>query len=331
MDESKAKQNGKQSSESPERKAEQKKSRGKKVFSRLTKIVAGFVVVSLTATEAMMFILFGRTTPASNAPFPIARWAERNNYAWRSFDFMSGRNRLKGYVVSGINPKALIVLVHGIKSSSDELEPLVRRFVQEGYAVLTFDGTACGRSEGERTVGLQQQSYDLRAVLDYIREQGIYQGLPLVLFGHSAGAYGVAVQTGQVHPCAAICVSGFESPLNTMRFWADHYAGALTQIEYPFLWFREHAAKGRDANLSGSQAILKSNVPTLVVHGVKDDVVQMEISLYDALRGCGNSNVRCILVEDLRHSGHSDILISDGEVNPSLFDEISRFLESNIS
>ena len=328
MDENKARDADRQAAEAQAR--ERKRERRRRIFSRFAKVVTGFVVVSLTATEAMMFVMFGRTTPAVDAPFPIEDWAARNDCAFRPFEFMSGGNRLKGYAISGPDPRALMIVVHGIKSSSDAFEPIVKRYVGEGYAVLTFDGTASGRSEGSRTVGLQQQSQDLRALLDYAREENLYQDLPLVLFGHSAGAYGVAVEAGRAGARAAVCISGFESPLKTMRFWADHYAGMLTNIEYPFLWLREHAVKGRDANVSGSAAVLASGIPTLVVHGAADDVIRQEISLYEALIEKNAPNVECLLEDAHDFCGHSDILIAGDRMNETLLDYIDGFLSSQI-
>ena len=88
MDENKAMDADRRAAEAQAR--ERKRERRRRIFSRFAKVVTGFVVVSLTATEAMMFVMFGRTTPAVDAPFPIEDWAARNDCAFRF-----GNNRLR--------------------------------------------------------------------------------------------------------------------------------------------------------------------------------------------------------------------------------------------
>lgn len=306
------------------------KGRGRRVIKRISQAVAGFVVISITATEAMMFILFGRADPVLDRPFAILDWASQQGYTTASLEFPSGDNTLKGYYIVPEDPAALILLVHGVRSSSDALEPVVKYFVENSYAVMTFDGTASGRSQGDRTVGLQQQRYDIQAALSAIRQDPAVASLTLALLGHSAGGYGVAVEAGQSGAVAAVCVSGFESPLNTMRFWAARYVGPLTDIEYPFLWLREHVAKGDDANASASQALADSAIPAMVIHGQEDAVVDLDISLYQAISEKDAPNVRQILVRDPRSSGHTNILVSEDGLNYDVLDSILLFLDQQV-
>ena len=288
--------------------------------------LTGFVAISVTATEMMMFIMFGRSGEIDTRPFGLSEWAREQNYRWIPLEFRSGENQLKGYVIAPPNPKAMIVAVHGIKSSSDELEPVTQYFVQEGYAVAAFDGTASGRSEGQGTVGLQQQRLDLRAALEALDREGLFSDLPLVLFGHSAGAYGAAAEAPDTRACAVVCVSGFETPMGTMRAWAAQYAGVLSNIEYPFLLAREMIAKGVDANTSASGALRRSGIPALVIHGAKDDVVKENISLYRAVSENGAPNISLVYADEPGHDGHSDILVSDSGVNTRLLERIGQFL-----
>ena len=306
--------------------AEKKRSR-KKLAARLAAAVTGFVVISVTATEMMMFILFGRNSGPEDREFALHGWAAENGYSWHPLVFPSGDNLLKGYVIAPPEPKALMVAVHGIKSDSDALAPVVQFFVRQGYAVASFDGTASGRSEGRKTTGLQQQRLDLRACLQALRNEGLYQDLPLVLFGHSAGAYGAATEAADTGAAAVVCVSGFESPLATMRFWAEKYAGALMKIEYPFLLVRELIAKGSDADTSATGALRYAGIPAIVAQGTADDVVNEEISLYRAVSENGAEQIMLVSVDDPEHSGHQNILVSETEVNEDLLNLISRKLE----
>lgn len=311
-------------------KKDQQRERRRRIFSRIAKVAAGFIVVSITATEAMMFVMFGRTDPTQKTPFEILDWANCKNYRAHALEFRSGENRISGYVIIPPFPIALILIVHGVHSSSDALEPVARYFAERSYAVMSFDGTASGRSEGIKTVGLQQQRYDIRAALDYIHSEPELTLLPLIMLGHSAGAYGVAVEAQNSGAAAVVCVSGFDSPLGTMKFWAEHYAGMLTNVEYPFLWIREYAAKGKDANESASQALSQCMVPALVVHGDNDEVIPMDISLYQGMLDRESWLVSQILVTDTKFNKHSNILVANQGVNRALLEEILQFLENRL-
>lgn len=310
---------------------QKKKERRKRVIKRIAKVVTGFVVVSVTATEVMMFIMFGRTDPVSKAPFGLLERLDSGIYSKRTLEFASGDNTLKGYVVLPKEPKALILFVHGVRASSDTLEPVIEYFLRRSYAVMAFDGTASGRSSGSKTVGLQQQRYDVRAALDYINSDQTLSSLPLVLFGHSAGAYGVAVETPASGAAACVCVSGFESPLGTMRYWAERYAGVFTNVEYPFLYLREYAAKGNDANESASKALTGCGIPTLVIHSDNDEVIPLGISIYKSVMNVGPDNVKTLMVTDEGSNGHMSILVSQRGPNVMLLDQIESFINTALS
>ncbi len=307
----------------PQPETESKKKPRKRFAARLAMALTGFVAISVTATEMMMFIMFGRTAGIETRPFALEAWAGAQDCRWVPLEFRSGDNLLKGYVIAPRNPMALVVMVHGIQSSSDSLDPVTQYFVKQGYAVAAFDGTASGRSQGEKTVGLQQQRFDLRAVLTELDRQGLYTDLPLILFGHSAGAYGAATEAPETRASAVVCVSGFDTPLGTMRAWANQYTGPLGTVEYPFLLIRELIAKGEEANTSASAALRKAGIPAIVIQGAKDEVVKKEISLYRAVSEKGAPHISLIWSD--KH-GHSDILVSDGGINGPLMREIVQEL-----
>ncbi len=309
------------------RRPQEGQTRRKKRASRLAKIITGFVAVSLTATEALMFIMFGRTAPVSREAFGLKAVAARCGYDWKEFDFDSNGNILKAFCVTPKNPRALVVMVHGVRSSSDVFDEAAERLLADGYAIMSFDGTASGRSQGKRTMGLQQQRYDLQALLEHTEDFASVRDLPLILFGHSAGAYGVASLLPETRAAAAVCVSGFESPLGTMRYWSQKYAGVLSTIEFPFLQLREYSVKGNKADVSASRAILSANVPVFVAHGAADEVIPIGISIYGALDGASSPLVKRVRTDDARFGGHSNILSDGGVANRDLLDEILEFLD----
>lgn len=88
--------------------------------------------------------------------------------------------------VPDAEPRAALVLVHGLGEHSSRYSGLAHRFTDEGIAVFTMDNRGHGRTPGGRGV------MDVDKVLTDIGEllaeaHARYPHLPQVLFGHSLG------------------------------------------------------------------------------------------------------------------------------------------------
>ncbi|GEM_PF-6750183 len=307
---------------------EKKPGKGRRFIKRAAKIAVGTVVISAVATEIVFFIMFRRTKPVDRSEFPLKAWSEENDLVWSSVEFRSGLNTIRGYIVSPNAPRAVMVIAHGMNTASDGLEPIVQYYAERGFAVLLFDGTATGRSDGDSVVGLQQARYDIRAALAFLRESGRYPGLPIVLFGHSAGAYGAAVEAGDPGVAAVVCISGFDTPIGTMHRWARAYVSVLSDMQLPFLIGHEYAVLGNEANTSASEALSGSGKAALVVHGLNDDLIPLGISIYAKLE---SNSIECIIEDSEGHDSHGNILIGDdGDVNYPLLSEIYDFLQQTL-
>lgn len=87
------------------------------------------------------------------------------------------------------NPKASLLLVHGLGEHSGRYGAMVSRLNELGVAVFTFDG----RGHGKSAVGKPTAYFDSYA--DYLRDidvllgkaKNYIQGLPVFLYGHSMG------------------------------------------------------------------------------------------------------------------------------------------------
>ena len=92
----------------------------------------------------------------------------------------------QGWLPEG-EPKALLLVVHGLAEHSGRYMNLVNRFVPQGYAVYGIDHLGHGRSEGRRLV--------LERFADYTEPLKTYSamvrcwqpGKPVFLIGHSMG------------------------------------------------------------------------------------------------------------------------------------------------
>ncbi|MFT3774490.1 MAG: alpha/beta hydrolase [Minicystis sp.] len=84
-------------------------------------------------------------------------------------------------------PKAVVVIVHGLKDHSTRYKALAERLAQQGFAVHAFDLRGHGRSEGLRVWlgSFDEHLGDLEIFWKRVAEAE--RGKPVLLFGHSMG------------------------------------------------------------------------------------------------------------------------------------------------
>lgn len=85
-------------------------------------------------------------------------------------------------------PRAVVVIVHGIGEHSGRYMNVVNQLVPHGYAVYSFDNRGHGRSPGQRGYlnAWAEFREDVRAFLKKVREQE--PGRSVFLMGHSLGS-----------------------------------------------------------------------------------------------------------------------------------------------
>ncbi|HEY8199422.1 MAG TPA: alpha/beta fold hydrolase [Candidatus Limnocylindrales bacterium] len=94
--------------------------------------------------------------------------------------------RLASWWIAADRPRATAVLVHGFRSTRNELLDHVPSLHALGVDVVLYDARACGQSGGAlSTMGWREQE-DLRAVIDQVFSRS--EGRPVVVMGHSLGA-----------------------------------------------------------------------------------------------------------------------------------------------
>lgn len=229
--------------------------------------------------------------------------------------FYSGRNLLQGYryYAKGTS-KGLVVFVHGIMGCADDKYAIFQaEMLRRGYDVFAFDLTASGRSQGQEISGLQQSAYDVAAALDYLRSTGECPlGMPVFLFGHSWGGYGVAASLGLgARPTAVVSVSGFASPLKEMLGLPSSYFGGAVPLGEGELSEALRRRVGEHYDLSAYEGVRGSGVPTLLIHGDQDKTVPLEgVSLLHEAQGL--PNVETILRQGY---GHMDVFFDPRAVD----------------
>ena len=249
-------------------------------------------------------------------------------------EFTSGDNTLQGYIYGLENeaPKALLVFAHGITVGHETYINTLMWFVDHGYWVFTYDATGSCTSDGSGTIGLVQSALDLDCALQYVEQNERFEGVPVVLLGHSWGGYAVGAVQNFDHKITAACsLSGYNDPVEMLDLGAEHNYKNPTFVKamHPFIWGYNKAVFKKNAALSAVDGINRSDTPTLIMHGELDDFVDYElVSIMSKRNQITNPNVEYVTLTG-RFSNHEDILRSEraNQKRLAFMENISRLRE----
>ena len=261
-----------------------------------------------TITFIILLFIFRRREPARLGLRCSDLDAER--YPRRETRFSSCGRSLAGCLYRARAPRGVVAVVHGFRGCAESHLAEAARFVDAGWDVFAFDATGTRGSEGRSLRGLQQMRLDLAAAVAFLRADPETAGLPVVLYGHSMGAWAAAAVLGAVPASGAVCVSGFDAPLDTMRFFMRRFGGAPALLGVPLVRLHGRLVFGRGANASALEALNATDKPVLIVHGARDGVIPPEISLFGRAGELKNPNARALLVSDEFRGGHSSAWLS---------------------
>ncbi|MBQ7566459.1 MAG: alpha/beta fold hydrolase [Oscillospiraceae bacterium] len=289
----------------------------RKMLVGISILLAAYVVLSLVGSVVIFRTLFGRKElPAANLEYAYTEAVGRR-YPRTAETFPSGKNLLRGYRYAG-GENGTVVIVSGFAGGADTHLPEAMYFVDHGWTVFCFDGTGARESEGSGVMGLSQLKLDLLAALAYLRESS--PDAPVVLYGHSQGAYAAATVLNDCPEVrAAVCIAAFESPVETMYYHAKQRVGMLADLGYPFLCLYNALLFGSECNESASAAIAEADVPVLVVSGSEDETVPDAISLYAHCAELESADAQTLRIEKPPRNHHSTLWRSE--------DGASYFLE----
>ncbi len=275
-----------------------------KAVKALLLFLFSFFVISLCFTLLAQRIAFGRR---DTLPPTELRYEESAAGARERVSFPSGKNTLRGWLyLQEADARGLVIVVHGLGGGADSFLPEIERFVAEGYAVLSYDGTGTRSSDGAGVRGLPQARLDLEAALRYVEGEERLRSLPLYLYGHSAGGYAVARVLPE-HPeiAGAVCLAAFDRPVEEMLYQAREHTGPLSMVGKPFLRLSCALLFGKDADAPAAGAIALASSPVLIAAGRDDETVPYSFSL---LAASSAGEGRELLLFD---GGHDDMRFSE--------------------
>jgi pimeloyl-ACP methyl ester carboxylesterase len=232
-------------------------------------------------------------------------------YPREEIDVLSGGNRLTGYLYGAENSQGLIIVSPGHRDPNDVKLYEITYFVDAGWTVLCYDYTGCYQSEGSSMVGYSQSVHDLDAVLTYVETETRFEGLPVMLFGHSMGAYASAAVLQLGHDVdAVISASGFDTPKEQWEYCIERYTNIFHIPLLPFTKLFIAAKYGGDADLSAIEGINSVDVPVLVISGTEDEYYGGESPIYAKRDQISNPNCSFMLMEASGANGHYDYFLT---------------------
>lgn len=187
--------------------------------------------------------------------------------------------RIVAYDVYRPDPKAVVIFISGIQSPSvTAFFGHARMLWEQGYASVLYEMRAHGESEGDRVALGYEEWRDIKAVVDYIRSQEKYNGVPIVVFGLSMGGAVAINSIAQIPEIdGLIALSAYSS-------FADLFADQMLRmgagevfaaLERPFAALYLMAEFGfASRHMTPAQQIAKlGDRPALLIHSTEDSQV----------------------------------------------------------
>ena len=195
-----------------------------------------------------------------------------------------------------------IICMHGYRSSNDDFTCAMGFFMSQGYNILAIAQRAHGESDGKWITFGVKERYDALSWCNYLIET-FGDGIKIILDGLSMGATTVLMASGLDLPKnvkGVIADCGFTSPWDIVTHVARH---DMHIPKFPLLYLMLPTVKlicGFGLKVESTvNAVKRSKLPILLVHGLSDDFVphEMSVKAYNARP----ENSRLISVENATH------------------------------
>jgi len=214
---------------------------------------------------------------------------------------------LAGYKYSKADQdvKGLVVISHGLGGGGhNSYMPFIDYFTSNGYYVFAYDARGNDNSEGDCVEGLPQGVIDLNYAINYTKEIPEYENLPLVLFGHSWGAYSVGnILNIQPDVKAAVVIAGLKESEDLILHQGEQMVGGIVKVFMPYISLYEKIKFGNEfTSISALEGMEKSDAGIMIVHSKNDNTVPTKYGYDKFYEAFGDSDrFEFVLYEDRGH------------------------------
>ena len=261
----------------------------------------------------------------------MLRLEDFNGLRCREYTFPSDHGQmLAGYLYSvGEDQKGVVVIAHGFGDGGhNSYMDAANYFARHGWFVFAYDATGTDQSEGDGVGGVPQGVIDLDHAISFVEAEADLSDLPIVLFGHSWGAYSVcSVLTYHPEVKAVIECSGFNSSSDMFESGGKSQAGGAIFAMTPFVKIYEFFKYGKYAGNTAMDGFAASDASVMVVHSADDNVIEIGYG-YDKFYRKYKDDPRFTFVR-FDDKGHNDILNDPEDTYKDEFNaEFDNWLET---
>ncbi|SFB09207.1 hypothetical protein SAMN05216249_1096 [Acetitomaculum ruminis DSM 5522] len=249
----------------------------------------------------------------------------------KEYSFPSDKGQmLAGYLYSaGEHQRGIVIIAHGFGGGHNSYMDCANYFAQNGYFVFAYDATASDKSEGDGIGCTPQGVVDLDKAISYIESNEDIPDLPIVLFGHSWGAYS-AYNVLTYHPeiKAVIGGAGFNKSSDMFESFGKKSVGNIIYALMPFVKLHEFVHYGKYAVNTALDAFEASDAQVMVVHSTDDDIIMTEYG-YDLFYDKYKDNPRFKFVK-FKDRGHNKLFFDPDNTYVDEFNEQYQNWRANL-
>lgn len=264
--------------------------------------------------------------------YSIKRYSDYKKYNLEKeeFTFKSNKNqKLRAFKYYKKNHKYqdIIVFSHGLGSGGHQVYlPLIKKFVDNNYLVLTYNITANFESEGRSINGIPQGIIDLDYFLKYIEKDDKYKNYKINLVGHSWGGYSVLNVLNKNHRInSVVAFSSFNTSIEIVDIDLKKYFKDINyQMILPYISLYERFKMGRESNYNAIKILKNKDTKIMILHS-RDDLRlpfnKTSKKLYDKYKYYPN-----IKFKIYKNRGHRPFT-KNNQYDEDLFKEIYEFMK----
>jgi len=284
-----------------------------RIFKIVLLIIVTFNLIAFIGVHAAHNEVFSR---ADYDDYDSSKYLTYNDidsvqYPREALKINSEENVLTGFLYGADSTKGIIVVSPGHRDANDIKLYEIMYFVDAGWMVLSFDYTGCYNSEGKSMVGYVQAPKDLNAVLSYVETEARFDNMPILLFGHSLGAYASTAVLQYNHNVAAVvATSGFDNPKEQWEYSVKRSTGIFGNLLKPYAGMYMDMKFRDEAHLSAIDGINSTDIPVLIISGTDDEFYGGESKLYKRQHEITNKNCEFLLMDKEGHNGHYNYFLT---------------------
>lgn len=232
----------------------------------------------------------------------------------QNYTFTSDQEqKLAGYKYYRDNEtvKGVVIIAHGLGGGGhNSYMDVANFFTLNDYVVFAYDATGNDDSEGSSVRGLPQGVIDLDYAIQFVKQTSDFNGLPIMLFGHSWGGYSVG-SVLNLHPDikAVVMVAGFNRSVDILEEEGRRIAGDGIQVLLPYFSLYERFKFGEYASYNCIDGFENTDAGVMIIHSADDEMISQKMS-YDVFWDIYENKPRFSFVK-YENRGHNYVYYSN--------------------